>query len=117
MALEPSSSAQARGTLPDLGEDLRHSGTADEQRQASWRVEDLASELAELRSIGVEIIELDTPELKTENGIVDTATRCTPGSWILPRAPSESISTSEVMLASVPRRFAPPTLVWRGRSV
>lgn len=47
-------------------------GTSDEQTQASWRVEDLASELAELRSRGVEIIEIDTPELKTENGIVDT---------------------------------------------
>jgi catechol 2,3-dioxygenase-like lactoylglutathione lyase family enzyme len=47
-------------------------GTADEQTQASWRVEDLAAELAELRSRGVEIVELDTPDLKTENGIVDT---------------------------------------------
>lgn len=47
-------------------------GTADEQTQASWQVENLASELAELRSRGVEIIEIDTPELKTENGIVDT---------------------------------------------
>src|SRR5919197_2729487 len=47
-------------------------GTADEQTQASWRVDDLASELAELRSRGVEIMEYDTPELKTENGIVDT---------------------------------------------
>jgi len=47
-------------------------GTSDEQTQASWQVADLASELAELRSRGVEIVELDTPELKTENGIVDT---------------------------------------------
>jgi catechol 2,3-dioxygenase-like lactoylglutathione lyase family enzyme len=47
-------------------------GTADEQTQASWRVEDLASELDELRSRGVKIMEYDTPELKTENGIVDT---------------------------------------------
>ena len=47
-------------------------GTTDEQTQASWRVDDLASELDELRSRGVEIVELDTPELKTENGIVDT---------------------------------------------
>lgn len=30
-------------------------GTADEQTQASWRVENLAAELAELRSRGVEI--------------------------------------------------------------
>jgi catechol 2,3-dioxygenase-like lactoylglutathione lyase family enzyme len=47
-------------------------GTADEQTQAAWRVDDLASELEELRSRGVEIMEYDTPELKTENGIVDT---------------------------------------------
>jgi catechol 2,3-dioxygenase-like lactoylglutathione lyase family enzyme len=47
-------------------------GTADEQTQAAWRVDDLAAELAELRSRGVEILEYDTPELKTENGIADT---------------------------------------------
>jgi catechol 2,3-dioxygenase-like lactoylglutathione lyase family enzyme len=47
-------------------------GTSDEQTQASWRVDDLAAELEELRSRGVEIMEYDTPELKTENGIVDT---------------------------------------------
>jgi catechol 2,3-dioxygenase-like lactoylglutathione lyase family enzyme len=47
-------------------------GTADEQTQAAWRVDDLESELAELRSRGVEILEYDTPELKSENGIVDT---------------------------------------------
>src|SRR3954452_17099221 len=47
-------------------------GTTDEQTQASWRVDDLAAELAELRSRGVEIQEYDTPELKTDNGIVDT---------------------------------------------
>jgi hypothetical protein len=47
-------------------------GTADEQTQAAWRVDDLPTELDELRSRGVEIAEYDTPELKTENGIVDT---------------------------------------------
>jgi len=47
-------------------------GTADEQTQASWRVDDLEAELTELRSRGVEIVEIDTPELKTDNGIVDT---------------------------------------------
>jgi hypothetical protein len=30
-------------------------GTADEQTQAGWRVDDLAAELAELRSRGVEL--------------------------------------------------------------
>jgi catechol 2,3-dioxygenase-like lactoylglutathione lyase family enzyme len=47
-------------------------GTADEQTQVAWRVDDLARELAALRSRGVQIMEYDTPELKTENGIVDT---------------------------------------------
>jgi catechol 2,3-dioxygenase-like lactoylglutathione lyase family enzyme len=47
-------------------------GTADEQTQAAWRVDDLASELAELRARGVEIMEYDTPELKTVDGILDT---------------------------------------------
>lgn len=47
-------------------------GTADEQTQASWRVDDLASEVAELRSRGVEIVEYDIAGLKTENGIFDS---------------------------------------------
>jgi catechol 2,3-dioxygenase-like lactoylglutathione lyase family enzyme len=47
-------------------------GTADEQTQAAWRVDDLEAELDELRARGVEILELDGPDLKTENGIVDT---------------------------------------------
>ncbi len=46
-------------------------GTSDEQTQAQWRVDDLAAELAELRSRGVEIQEYDTPELKTADGIAD----------------------------------------------
>jgi catechol 2,3-dioxygenase-like lactoylglutathione lyase family enzyme len=46
-------------------------GTADEQTQAAWRVDDLAAELAELRGRGVEIQEYDQPGLKTEDGIAD----------------------------------------------
>jgi catechol 2,3-dioxygenase-like lactoylglutathione lyase family enzyme len=46
-------------------------GTADEQTQAAWRVDDLAAELAELRARGVEIEEYDQPGLKTEDGIAD----------------------------------------------
>jgi catechol-2,3-dioxygenase len=46
-------------------------GTADEQTQASWRVDDLAAEIAELRSRGVEIQEYDTPDLKTVDGVAD----------------------------------------------
>lgn len=47
-------------------------GTADEQTQASWQVDDLAAELAELRARGVEILDYDTPDLKTDNGIFDS---------------------------------------------
>jgi hypothetical protein len=48
-------------------------GTADEQTQAGWRVGDIAAELAELRSRGVEIQEYDMPEmnLKTVDGVAD----------------------------------------------
>ena len=46
-------------------------GTADEQTQASWQVQDLRAEVAELRSRGVEVQEYDTPGLKTEDGIAD----------------------------------------------
>jgi predicted enzyme related to lactoylglutathione lyase len=50
---------------------LSTTGTADEQTQATWRVKDLAAELAELRSRGVEIQEYDAPDVKTEDGVAD----------------------------------------------
>ncbi len=46
-------------------------GTADEQTQGGWRVDDLDAELAELRARGVEIQDYDTPELKTVDGVAD----------------------------------------------
>ncbi len=46
-------------------------GTADEQTQAGWRVDDLDAEIAELRSRGVEIQEYDMPGLKTVDGVAD----------------------------------------------
>jgi catechol 2,3-dioxygenase-like lactoylglutathione lyase family enzyme len=46
-------------------------GTADEQTQASWWVDDLDAEVAELRARGVEIEEYDLPGLKTVDGIAD----------------------------------------------
>jgi catechol 2,3-dioxygenase-like lactoylglutathione lyase family enzyme len=46
-------------------------GTADEQTQAGWRVDDLAAELAGLRAHGVEIQEYDMPGLKTTDGVAD----------------------------------------------
>jgi catechol 2,3-dioxygenase-like lactoylglutathione lyase family enzyme len=46
-------------------------GTADSQTQAQWRVQDLAAELADLRSRGVKLEEYDDPGFKTEDGIYD----------------------------------------------
>jgi catechol-2,3-dioxygenase len=46
-------------------------GSADEQTKASWRVKDVAAEVAELRSRGVEIAEYDYPSLKTVDGVAD----------------------------------------------
>jgi catechol 2,3-dioxygenase-like lactoylglutathione lyase family enzyme len=46
-------------------------GTADNQTQASWHVEDVRAEVAELRSRGVKVEDYDTPDLKTEDGIAD----------------------------------------------
>jgi catechol-2,3-dioxygenase len=46
-------------------------GTADEQTQAGWNVDDLEAELSELRERGVEIQEYDMPGLKTVDGIAD----------------------------------------------
>ena len=46
-------------------------GSTEEQTKASWRVKDLAAELTELRSRGVEIEEFDLPGLKTVEGIAD----------------------------------------------
>jgi catechol-2,3-dioxygenase len=44
-------------------------GTADRATKASWRVHDLAGEVAELRARGVKIEDL--PELNTVDGIAD----------------------------------------------
>jgi catechol-2,3-dioxygenase len=46
-------------------------GTGEEQTKASWRVDDVVAEVAELRSRGVEIAEYDSPGLKTVDGIAD----------------------------------------------
>ena len=46
-------------------------GTSDSQTKASWRVSDLAAEVAELRSRGVEVEEYDEPGLKTVDGVAD----------------------------------------------
>ena len=46
-------------------------GTADEQTQASWQVNDVRAEVAELRTRGVKVQDYDLPGLKTEDGIAD----------------------------------------------
>jgi catechol-2,3-dioxygenase len=46
-------------------------GTSEEQTKASWRVDDVAEEVADLRSRGVEIAEYDSPGLKTVDGVAD----------------------------------------------
>jgi catechol-2,3-dioxygenase len=46
-------------------------GTTEPQTKASWRVSDLAAEIAELRTRGVEVEHYDEPGLKTVDGIAD----------------------------------------------
>jgi catechol-2,3-dioxygenase len=46
-------------------------GTVEPQTKASWRVDDLAAELSELRSRGVKVEEMDEPGLTTVDGIAD----------------------------------------------
>jgi catechol-2,3-dioxygenase len=45
--------------------------TTEPQTKASWRVSDLAGEVADLRSRGVEVMDFDEPGLKTVDGIAD----------------------------------------------
>lgn len=47
------------------------SGTSEPQTKACWRVSDLAAEVADLRSRGVELEEYDEPGLSTVDGIAD----------------------------------------------
>jgi catechol-2,3-dioxygenase len=47
------------------------SGTSDTQTKASWRVSDLAAEVADLRARGVQLEEYDEPGLTTVEGIAD----------------------------------------------
>ena len=46
-------------------------GSSEPTTKASWRVDDLAAEVGELHSRGVEVEEYDEPGLKTVNGIAD----------------------------------------------
>ena len=74
---------QVQRGLPASAVAKSTTGTADEQIQALSQVDDLAAELAELRSRGVEIQEYDTPGLKIESTASRTwASRWWPGSSI-----------------------------------
>ncbi len=46
-------------------------GSSEDATKASWRVADLAAEVKELRSRGVDVEEFDEPGLKTDDGIAD----------------------------------------------
>jgi catechol-2,3-dioxygenase len=43
----------------------------EQTTKASWRVTDVAAEVAELRARGVEIVDYDEPDLKTIDGVAD----------------------------------------------
>ena len=46
-------------------------GSGEAQTKASWRVSDIAAEVAVLRSRGVDVAEYDEPGLKTVDGVAD----------------------------------------------
>lgn len=45
--------------------------TTEQTTKASWRVDDVAAEVAELRAHGVEVVDYDGPGLRTVNGVAD----------------------------------------------
>ena len=47
------------------------SPSTEHQTKASWRVADVAAEVAELRAHGVEVTAYDEPGLKTTDGVAD----------------------------------------------
>jgi catechol-2,3-dioxygenase len=47
------------------------SGTTERQTKASWRVENIAAEVAQLRSRGVDVAEYNNPGIKTVDGVAD----------------------------------------------
>ena len=47
------------------------SPSTDETTKASWRVANIAAEVADLRGRGVEVVDYDESELKTVDGVAD----------------------------------------------
>jgi hypothetical protein len=56
-------------------------GTADEQTQVSWQVDDVRAEVTELRARGVTVEDYDMPGLRTEDGVADLGFAW--GAWIV----------------------------------
>ena len=71
-----------------------------------WQVTDIAAEVAELRARGVNIIDYDTEELKTENGIADMGNEL--HAWFMdPGKNSLSLSQKKQGSARAHRALAP----------
>ena len=47
------------------------SPSGEQQTKASWRVADVAAEVAELRARGVDVADYDEPGLRTVDGVAD----------------------------------------------
>ena len=45
--------------------------SGEQQTKASWRVADVAAEVAELRAHGVDVADYDEPGLRTVDGVAD----------------------------------------------
>ena len=45
--------------------------STEQTTKASWRVDDVAAEVAELRARGVEVVDYDEPDLRTVDGVAD----------------------------------------------
>jgi catechol 2,3-dioxygenase-like lactoylglutathione lyase family enzyme len=45
--------------------------STEQTTKASWRVADIAAEVAELRARGVEVVDYDEPGLRTVDGVAD----------------------------------------------
>jgi catechol-2,3-dioxygenase len=52
---------------------VTHTGSpsTEQTTRASWRVDDVAAEVAELRARGVEVVDYDGPGLRTVDGVAD----------------------------------------------
>jgi catechol-2,3-dioxygenase len=55
--------------------------STEQTTKASWRVADLAAEVADLRSRGIDIVEYDEPWLKTVDGVADAG--FAPSAWFV----------------------------------